>query len=166
MYTEETMAKSASIAIAIALLTVAGCKDVSDPEPEPEIETLQLTVSTPNPQTITVATNPGCAVTNGPIMIPINTAVAISASFRNAANQPDPIANNLLIFRLSGSDNPHGAEPAPTPSTIEWTRTGPFSGILNGSVATTAGSVQFSAFHLEEEHEDWGPCTIPITVTP
>lgn len=154
------------LALLAAALTLASCKDVSDPEPEPEIETLQLTVSTPNPQTITVATNPGCAVTGGPITIPINTTVAISASFRNAANQPDPIANDPAIFKLTGSDNPSGAEPAPTPATIVWTRTGPFAGTLRGSVATTAGSVQFSAFHLEEEHEDWGPCTLPITVTP
>ena len=165
MHTGETMAKSASIALAIALLTVAGCKDVSDPEPEPEIESLQLMVFAPNPQTITVATNPGCAVTGGPITIPINTDVEISASFLNAAGQPDPIANNLLIFRLSGSNTPTGAEPAPTPSTIEWTRIAPFRGTLRGSVATI-GSVQFSAFHLEEGHEDWGPCTVPITVTP
>jgi hypothetical protein len=157
--------KLESLVVAIAALTLAACKDVSDPDPEPEIETLRLTVSTPNPQTITIATNPGCAVSNGPITIPINTAVAVSASFRNAAGQPDPIANDFTAFRLSGSDNPTGAEPTPSPSTIEWTRTGPFTGILSGSAATT-GSVQFSAFHLEEGHEDWGPCTVPITVTP
>jgi hypothetical protein len=154
-------------AFLLAALAAASCKDTkTQPEPEPEIETLRLTVGGASAATITVASNPGCAVTGGPITIHQNVTTTISASFRNAAGDADPVANDPATFRLSGSDNPHGSEPAPTPATITWTRTGPFAGTLRGTATTTTGSVQFSAFHIGEGHEDWGPCAVPITVAP
>ena len=146
-----------------ALLATAACKDTNGAEEEPDISSLRLTIGAANAQTVTIGSNPGCSVTGGPITIPINTTVSVTGSFLNSANSPDPVANDATVFRMSGND---GAEIAPTPTTIVWTRTGPFTGTLRGSAATTTGSMQVVAFHLEEQHEDWGECTVPITVTP
>ncbi len=160
------MTKRLDTLVALALALAVGACDDTDPvgEAEPDIVTMRITVGTAAPATVNVTVD-GC-VESGPIMIPINTTVPITVVFLDAAGQPDPIASDPTVFRLTGSDAPHGAEPAPTPATIVWARTGQFAGTLRGSAATTTGSVFFSAFHEEEGHEDAGPCEVPITVTP
>lgn len=148
-------------------LAGGGCESTGDPEPEPQIATMRLTIGGSQTVNVTGQSAPGgSCVASQPIAIARNATTTIAASFLNAAGQPDPIANDPGVFRLAGSDNPAGAEPAPTPNTITWTRTGSFAGTLLGTVATTSGSVLLSAFHLEEGHADFGPCAVPITVTP
>jgi hypothetical protein len=152
------------IILPLALVAVlAACRDTTDPEPEPDVATLRLTIGTTSPQTVTVATNPGCAVTGGPINLTVNQARAISASFLNAAGEPDPVANDPATFKLAGGEGQQN--PTPTPPSIEFTRTGPFAGTLTGTAAAQ-GSVFLSLLHIEEGHEDWGPCSVPISVAP
>jgi hypothetical protein len=144
------------------------CNDTTDPEPEPEIATMRILVGTgANQQTVNVAKS-GCVRTGNPITLALNTTTNISISFLNAAGQPDAVANDAAIFTVAGTTPPGtagapAAEPAPTPSTIVWARTGNFTGTLRGSAATTAGSVTFSALHMEEGHADM-ECAVAITV--
>lgn len=155
--------KAPPLMLGLAIALGAGaCKDTTTRDPEPDIATLQLTIGTPSAQVVTVASNPACQVTGGSIVLPVNTTVSVAASFRNTAGAADPIANDPAVFRLSGDA---GAELEPSPPSIVWARTGPFSGTLRGS-ATTTGSVEVAAFHIDEGHEDWGPCTVPLVVTP
>lgn len=152
-----------SLALVLAL-AIGACDDTDPVEAEPDIVTMHITVGTATPATVNVVVD-GC-VESGPITIPINTTVPITVAFLTTGGVPDPIASDPTIFKLTGNDTPHGAEPAPTPASIVWTRTGQFAGTLRGSAATTTGSVFLSAFHMEEGHEDAGPCEVPITVTP
>lgn len=144
-------------------LVAAACEDTADPEPEPEVETLRLTIGTTNTQTVNIASNPACTVTGGPISLTVNQARTITASFLNSAGQPDPIAMDDDHFQLGGDEGE--MNPTPTPSSITFSRTGSFSGTLTGTAATQ-GSVFLSLVHIEEAHEDWGPCAVPITVAP
>jgi hypothetical protein len=146
----------------IALLALTACKDTTDPDHEPDVATLRLVVGTTNAQTVTVAT--GCAVTGGPISLTVNQARTVSATFLNASGQPDPVANDADEFQLAGGEGQ--ADPVPSPSSITFTRSGPFTGSLTGTAATTAGSMFVSLLHPVEGHEDWGPCAVPITVSP
>lgn len=158
--------KLLTLATACALaMTATACDD--DPiavEEEPEIAVLRLTVTPTGgtAQTVNI-TKAGCAQ-SAPIALTLNNTATVSASFLNAAGQPDEIANDPDDFRLAGdADVANGPELAPTPTTIVWTRTGAFAGTLRGSAATTTGSVKVSGFHIEEGHADFG-CTATITV--
>ena len=149
----------------VAAAAVMACKDTTDPH-EVDVASLRLTIATPgtaNTQTVTIASNPGCAVSGGPIALTVNQARTVTATFLNGAGTADPVANDADEFQLAGGEGENN--PTPTPGTITFTRTGAFSGTLTGSAATS-GSVFFSLLHLEEGHEDWGPCAVPITVSP
>jgi len=147
-----------------AVLAFGACKDTTDPDHEPDVASLRLTIGGTGGQVVTIATNPGCAVTGGPITLPANQARTMTATFLNDAGDPDPVANDATEFTLAG--NTGQADPTPSPASITFARTGAFSGTLTGTTATTAGTMFVSLLHSEEGHEDWGPCSVPITVTP
>lgn len=147
---------------AALLVTMAACKDTTHDDHDIHVESLRLTIGTTNPQTVTIASNPGCAVTGGPIALTVNQARAITASFLNEQGQPDPEANDPAEFQLAGGEGQ--ANPTPTPASITFSRTGAFAGTLTGTAVTT-GNVFLSLLHVEEGHEDWGPCSVPISVT-
>jgi hypothetical protein len=149
----------------MAALTFTACDDTSDPEPEPEIETMRIVVgSGGGAQTVNVARS-GCTASGGPIALTLNATTAVAISFLNGAGQPDVIANDPAVFRVAGASTASAIapEPVPTPATITWARTGNFAGTLRGTAATTAGSVTFSALHVEEGHADF-ECAVSITV--
>ena len=149
-----------------SLFAVAACKDTTDPEHEIHVESLRLTIGTPgsaSTQIVTIASNPGCAVSGGPIALTVNQAHTITATFLNDEGEADPHANDPEEFRLAGGEGQ--ADPTPTPASITFSRAGAFSGTLTGTTATS-GSVFLSLLHPEEGHEDWGPCSVPITVAP
>lgn len=148
-----------------ALLALA-CRDTTHDEHKIDVQTMRLTITTAgstSSQTVTVASNPGCAVTGGPIALTVNQPRTVAAAFLNAAGAPDPEANNPAEFQLAGGTGQ--PNPTPTPASITFNRTGAFSGTLTGSAATT-GSVFLSLLHPREGHADWGPCSVPITVSP
>lgn len=145
------------------MLALGACKDTTDPHGEPDVASLRLTLGGTGGQVVTIASNPGCAVTGGPITIVANQSRSITATFLNAAGEPDPVANDPNDFVLAGGQGQQN--PTPTPASITFSRTGPFAGILLGTTATT-GSMFVSLLHPQEGHEDWGPCSVPITVTP
>ena len=145
------------------LMLLGACRDTTDPEPEPEVASVRLTIGGTTLQIVTIATNPGCAVTGGPINLTVGQARTLAATFLNDAGDPDPVANDAATFKLGGNEGQ--ADPTPTPGTITFSRTGAFTGTLTGSAATS-GTVFLSLLHVEEGHEDWGPCSVPISVSP
>lgn len=150
--------------IVAALFAAVACSDTTNPKPEPDIASMRIVVGS-GASALTVNVSGSC-VASQPISITVNTTTAMTVTFLNAAGQPDPVANDPAIFRLAGNaDVPGGPEPAPTPTSIVWARTGPFAGTLRGSVATTSGSVALSALHIDEGHADFG-CNVPIVVGP
>lgn len=138
------------LALALVASAAAACDD-DDPagpdEDEPEVATMRLTVGA---STVNVAENG--TVTGGPLVF--TSGAAVTAQFLRADGTPDPIANGAE-FRL---------EVVPTtPANLTFARTGPFTGTLTSTIAagqqTTA---TFSLFHVEEQHNDFGP--FPVTL--
>jgi hypothetical protein len=152
----------------VAALTLSACEDTNDPPPEPEIDAMRIVVSPTGAasQTVTVAKD-GCVRTGNPITLALNTTTPIAISFLGEDGQPHDEANDPAIFTAAGATPQAGgspaAEPAPTPASIVWARTGSFAGTLRGSAATTTGSVTISALHIEEGHADF-ECAVAITV--
>jgi len=44
-----------------------------------------------------------------------------------------------------------------------FTRSGAFSGNLSGGAAGAA-NISFALYHIEEQHTDFGPCTVSVVV--
>lgn len=135
------------IAFALAAaLVMAGCKE--DADEEPDIATLRIMAGT---QTITISDNG--TVTGGPLTVTVGTARAITATALKADGMPETRVTDAE-FRL---------DVTPGAGTLTFTRTGPFAGNLNASAAgSTTISVQL--FHIIENHPDFGPFNVPVTV--
>ena len=138
-------------AMILALGFAAACDDDDpvEPDPEPETATIRLQIGT---QTINMATSNG-AITGGPVVITRATATPLSATFLRADGTPDPVVQastfELRIATVSGG--------------VTFSRTGAFAGTLTGPTAGAA-SVSVLLYHLSEQHEEYGPFTMPITV--
>jgi hypothetical protein len=136
------------LAILALGLPAASCDDETAPEEEPEVATMRLTVGA---QTVNVADDG--TVTGGPIVIAQGNT-AISAAFLRADGTADPLVT-ADVFRLDiESDNAGIAS---------FVRGGSFSGSLVGAAAGST-ILRFSLFHLEEQHEDFGPFPVAVTV--
>ncbi|MSR03563.1 MAG: hypothetical protein EXR94_12620 [Gemmatimonadetes bacterium] len=132
-------------AAAIAALTLAaGCS--SEPEEmEPEVETMRVTIGT----TVINFSGGTCTPVPASATIPAGGA-AVSATFLKADGSPETIVTDQE-FELK-------VEPAG-----RFTRASAFAGTLSGGAAGTT-AVTFALFHKIEQHEDFGPCSLPITV--
>jgi len=136
------------LAILALGLPAASCDDETAPEEEPEVATMRLIVGA---QTVNVADDG--TVTGGPIIIPVGNT-AISAAFLRADGTAEPLVT-ADVFRLDvASDNAGIAS---------FTRGGSFNGNLVGAAAGST-ILRFSLFHLEEQHEDFGPFPVAVTV--
>jgi hypothetical protein len=140
-----TLSTAFLLAIAPAL---AACDSSTEPEEEPEVVAVRLTVGT---QIVTVADNG--VVTGGPIAIGVG-ATAISAVFLNAAGEPDDhvSADEFELLVVPGSTG-----------VVTFARTSAFAGTLTG-VAVGNTSIEVALFHIEEQHEDFGPFLVALTV--
>jgi hypothetical protein len=103
-------------------------------------------------QTITVSRNG--AVTGGPIVITLPTALTITASFLNAAGSQDPVAHGGR-FQLDVTPD--------STSTVTFTRVSAFVGTLTG-VAAGSTNVAVSLFHIGDGDTDFGPFPVAVTV--
>ena len=134
-------------ALALIAATAVACKESTDPgEDEPEVSSMRLTVGS---STVTVAENG--AVTGGPLRIS-TTDQALSATFLRADGTPESLVT-AAEFRLDVTGG----------TGITFTRTGPFGGTLRGASAGTV-TVNFSLFHLIENHADFGPFPVSVQV--
>ena len=132
--------------LAASLLALGAC--TTDDAHEVAVDFMRITVGA---QQVTV--NSTGAVTGGPISIAAGAATNVSVEFLDAS-LGDALAEHADEFQASV-----------TPSAgITFTRTGPFAGTLTGSGAG-AVNVQFALLHVAENHEDFGPFPVSITVT-
>jgi hypothetical protein len=130
------------------VITAAACGD-DEVDPEPQVETMRLVVGT---QTITV--NSSGTVTGGPIVVARNTPTTVTATFLRANGTADPLVTTAE-FRLKGATD--------NAAIATFTFTTGFSGTITGLAAGTT-LVRFSLLHIEEDHDDFGPHPVPITV--
>jgi hypothetical protein len=141
------------MAAALAL-SLGACKDDATgiEEDEPEVESMRLTIAG---QTVTIAANG--AVTGAPVTLPVGTH-AISAQFLDTAGQPvdgvDAVEFQLNVTIPSGS-----------PVTFTRSTTNAFAGTLTVSAAAATVALRFALFHVEEQHEDFGPFPVSFTFT-
>lgn len=134
-------------ALMLALsLSAAACDDgPTEADDEPEVESIRLTVG--GTQTVTLTDNSQ----SGPVRIPANTAVPVTAEFLRANGTPDPLVNTQ-DFRL---------DVTPLGGGVSFQRTAPFGGTI---IATETGSrnVRVELFHIGEGHEE---LTTNLTLT-
>lgn len=141
------------LALAIAATFAVGACDSDSTGPDDhdhaeEVASIRLTVGS---QTITIAENG--AVTGGPVILTAGGATAISAEF--LADDGDEVDVHDDDFRLD-------IEPSNT-GVVAFARTGAFAGTLSG-VAAGQTQVAVSLFHLEENHPDFGPFDVSVSV--
>ncbi len=131
------------------VLGLAACKDNTGPEEaEPEVVSMRITLASGATATVNAS-----GTVTGTLTIPAGTATGFTIEFLNAAGAPDPLVT-AAEFRASV-----------TPATgITFTRTGNFAGTLRGDAAGTV-SVRFGLLHIEENHDDFGPFPVSVSVT-
>lgn len=133
--------------VAVAALAMGACSE-DEHDHEVEVDFMRITAGAQQ-----VMVNSTGAVTGGPIALVRNASTNITVAFLDAA-MADALDDHADDFQVNIT----------TPAGVTFTRTGPFTGTL---VATTAGtySVGFSLFHIEENHEDFGPFNVSVNVT-
>ena len=138
-------------ALALTLGAAAcGDDDGGPEEPEPKVQTMRLTVGG-TPYDFTGTTNPTIALR-------ANTATTVTAQFLLANGQPEPLVTaETFELRIAPT----------TASDLTFTRTGAFTGTLTTSrAAGQTFSASAELYHRIEQHEDFGPRTFSVTVTP
>lgn len=135
----------AAVAVASLALGLAGCS--SEDAHEVEVDRMVITIGA------TEYTVNSAGVYVGPVTLQQGVATNVTVEFLDA-NLEDALAEHADEFQVE-------IDPA---AGVTFTRTGPFSGTLTG---TAAGDVvvSFALLHIEENHEDFGPFPVTITVT-
>ena len=139
----KSVRRGISWAALLGMVLVAGCSE--EEEQEPEVDTMRIVIGnttvnfaggtcTPSPATVTIPT----------------TGAAVAATFLRDDGSPDPLVT-AGVFELD-------VEPA-----ARFTRTSPFAGTISGGQPGQT-TFSFSLLHIEEQHEDYGPCQLPVTV--
>jgi hypothetical protein len=139
-----------TVALLAVSLTATACNDDSTgPEPEPAVTQMRLTFG--NGQTLTLT-----GTSTPTLRIPVG-ATTVTAQFLRADGSVDPVAT-APTFRLrviAPSGNISYAQNA----------TNAFAGTLTATTATnTPIPVTFGLLHVAEDHTDFGPLTVQITV--
>lgn len=142
-----------AVALAIALTaSLAACNDSTAPEEEEEPEVASMRLTFGNGTTLTVT---GAGATPS-VRIPVG-ATTVAAQFLRADGSADPVVT-ATTFRL---------EVAGLAGGVTFARSGAFGGTLNATTATSTNiPITFSLFHIEEQHDDFGPFTVNVTVGP
>jgi hypothetical protein len=131
--------------LVLVLGSIAACDD--DPtEPEDPAEDLAVIRLSIGGQQVNITEGAGGSVT-----IPLG-ATAVSATFLDAAGLTLDLGSAFEL-RLNSTNT----------ARVTFTRSGPFAGSLNGLTAGNA-VVEVVLWHIEEQHEDFGPQNLTVTV--
>lgn len=138
-------------ALVIASMSATACKkNPTEPSNEPQVASLRVSIGS---QTITVSETG--TVTGGPIVVARNSTTPFTVTFLKADGSVETSVTSST-FRLDvTSDNT---------ATASFTRTGAFSGNLAAGATAGTTIMRFALFHLEEQHNDFGPLPIAVTV--
>ena len=137
-------------ALPVALL-LAGCGDDEDPvaPEEPEIAVIRIAAGT---QLLTISENG--TVQGGPLEVPDDGSVTVVGTFFDSDNQEVSLSTDEFVLNF---------EPA-APGLLGFERTSAFRGILRG-LGPASTTLRIGLFHEGEEHYEFGPFPIPVTVT-
>ncbi len=149
--------RTALLVPTVFALSMSACKDDAtglDDHDEPEVASVRLTIGG---QVITISDN-GTVSPSGTIVLPV-AASTITAEFLDDAGAP--------IDELSPAEFQLNVTVAPTAAaTFARSTTNPFAGTLTPAAAAENVTVRFSLFHLEEQHEDFGPFPVTFAFRP
>lgn len=127
----------------LALALLAACGGDED-EHEPDIATMRIIIGA------TAVDFAGSCTPSIPTVVIPAVGASVAASFLRADGSPDPAVTEDE-FELK-------VEPA-----SRFTRTSAFAGTLSGGNPGSA-QVSFALLHKEEQHEDFGPCSLTVQV--
>jgi len=138
-----------SLALLLLVPAFSACSDDEEVEEDPAeaIEIIELTVGG-------VALRldlDGNVVSGGPLTVAVGATVPLTARFLD--EDGDDISSTLGDFELRGT----------SPTGVTFASTGDFTGTITG-VTAGAGNIRFALYHVIEQHEDWGPHDVAITV--
>lgn len=136
----------AALAVTALALGLAACSKDEDAY-EVEVDFMRITAGAQQ-----LMVNSTGAVT-GSISISNGVATPITVAFLNGA-MADALGVYADDFQVTVT----------TGTGLTFTRTGPFAGTLTGTL-TGASSASFALLHIGENHEDFGPFPVTITVT-
>ncbi len=143
------------LALAAVALSLSACKDDAtglDDDHEIHVASMRLTIAG---QPITIAENG--TVTGGPVTLAAGTH-SVSAVFLDDDGQPSDDVS-AVEFQLNVTI-PGGA-----PVTFTRSTTNPFAGTFTVTGAAQGTQIRFSLYHIEEQHEDFGPFPVTFTFT-
>jgi hypothetical protein len=137
----------------VMVLAMSACKDDSTglDDDEPEVASVRLTIGT---QVITISDN-GTVSPTGTIVLPVGTS-NVSAVWLDVTGAPIEDLSRTE-FQLNLTVSTAGA------ATFARSTTDPFAGTLTATAPAAGVVIRFALFHLEEQHEDFGP--FPVTFT-
>jgi hypothetical protein len=137
-------------ALLLAVLAVGACDDGpgAPPPPEPDLATMRITVEG---QVVEVSSTG--AITGGPISLDDNAAV-VTVEFLEPDGGPAVLVtgDDFQVEAVSGATG-----------TFSIARTGPLTFTFTG-IATGNTTVELALVHLEPNHTDFGPFTVPVEV--
>lgn len=137
------------VAVSTLVAGLGACKNNTGPdEVEPEVATMRITLA----NGATASVNASGTVT-GTLTLTAGSATAFTVEFLTASGAPDPVVTPA-VFQASVTPN----------AGITFARTGNFTGTLRGD-ATGTVTVRFGLLHTKENHNDFGPFPVPVTVT-
>ncbi len=129
----------------VGLVFAAGCGDEDDDhDHEPEVETMRVVIG----GTTVNFSGATCTPSVASVTIP-TTGASVAATF---------LDDDGHVLDIHDDEFQLNVEPA-----ARFTRSGAFGGTLSGGAAGTA-SVSFALYHLEEQHTDFGPCSVSVVV--
>jgi hypothetical protein len=137
------------ITLFAAATALVACGDSTDPDDHEELpHEVRLTIGT---QVVTI--NDSGVVTGGPIMIPIGITIITAVFLDDEDAVIDDLSADEYELRVTSDD----------PVVASFNRSSAFAGLFVGG---TAGQtvLAFSLFHLEEQHEDFGPFDVTVVV--
>jgi|SRR5688572_9258656 hypothetical protein len=144
------MSKWMRVAALMLLPAMAACSDDSDPidsdDPAESIVMVRLNIGGQTVEITEAGANRAVDVPRG--------ATSLDATFFNAAGNPVTLSSTSTYALDVVSSNT---------GRLTFTRTGPFSGTLNG---LQTGSATIAVKILHGSHEDFGPRNVTINVLP
>lgn len=89
----------------------------------------------------------------GTLTLSAGAATTVTVTFLDDAGA---VVTDLPATEYQASVSPNAG--------ITFARTGAFTGTLQGTTAGTV-TVRFGLFHIDEQHDDFGPFPVPVTIT-
>jgi hypothetical protein len=141
--------RALALAGLVSALATACDDDPTGGEEEPDIGSVRVTVGA---QTVTISST---GTQTGTLTLPQGNSTVVVAWLRPDGTTETLVTSAEFEVRMT---------PAPGTTGITFTSSGAFGGTLN---ATTAGAkvLQLSLFHLAEQHDDFGPHNLTVTVS-